>query len=270
MIGIEMGDLSRQAAKDFLRKIEGMLGVPRVGGATAEEKQRALSERYAGMIERLERFGPSVLARAADYMIDNRKGFPALSDCRIVCEQIQATDKEHLNPSAAKRPPKQRDWTDPAVAQEADKMFSDPEHRQLPLLALSEGWGADLWHFIAEHRRLPAGCNADGEDEQHNLKQQRLDTNADFEEAKAHPNGSVCWHCAKERGAILMIVHGAEQWIAKCLHCRQIVTCSSPIDWKWPYASNGLELTKNLSRLRDAIERKIAQMEERLIALIEG
>ena len=83
-------DLNRTAAKDFLAALQDQLGSPRVGGDTPEERKRALSAKYAGMIERLERFDPSVLKRAADYMIDNRRSFPALSDCRIVCEQIDA------------------------------------------------------------------------------------------------------------------------------------------------------------------------------------
>ena len=219
------------------------------------------------MAVKLERFSPSVLTRAADFMIENRrKGFPALADCIQVCNEIKARDEAALNPASSRsRKPQKRDWSDPAIAKEADAMICARENSELVRMAMTEGWLLGLWIFFAKSGRAPVGCTEEGEDERHEIKVSARAAASGLSEIERHPNGAVCEPCARSRGAKPDPAF-SETWSGKCMHCGTETACTCPSEWTWPVGR--FDRTANVrASVRDFREGQAKRL-ERIEALL--
>jgi hypothetical protein len=160
-----------------------------------------------------------------------------------------------------------RDWTDPAVQRAADELLID--HVELALTAARERWLLDLWMFLAVHGRAPSMRISGSKilDEREDLRRKRIETDAALAEFDAHPDGSICEDCARERGAVQH--QNAVSWSGVCVHCGQCTMCTAITDWTWPYAGKSFTgVGTALKRLRKIMSEKHQQRERRLRALI--
>ena len=110
------------------------------------------AEWLKGMAITLRGYQPSTLARAAEWMIENRKDrrFPLPAECREAC--MKAFERERLEtPMLLGKMDKLSDWH-PSREKLAYELLAGPLGKR----AATEGWILALFDFTRKNMRLPA------------------------------------------------------------------------------------------------------------------
>lgn len=244
--------------------LEERWGGPTIKIEDAAAKAKAIENFWNRYRKELAACDKSLVVQAAKYLVETRKGrgFPLAEEMVKICEALkkQADRAKRRDEMANKRDP----WNE-KEQREADDLFCD--NRGLSRQAIEDGWGTNLWWFMAEQGRLP------DDNEQRKLISDRYNFDLLSRDLIEHPHGGVCEECAVSRGARRTEHSVEDPWVGDCIRCgaldKRAKTLISVADWIWPAVSFSFsKLAVSNRKFLEGILRKREQQEGRLKKLV--